>query len=121
MRFIVSLVITFFLIGLPSLAIGEKYTNFSGKLIEIDDSTQQVDDESLKTLIKANPSSKNFSHYAFQSNNQWFLLDKNGNALAKKLLSSSKAKTGSYFMIKGQLQGNVIIVKQINDISVQEF
>ena len=121
MRSIVSLIILFCLIGLPSLSIDEQYSSFVVQLINVDNASKQKDYVQLKRLLKSNFSSKNLSNYAFYSNNYWFLLDKNTNSLAKQLLINGKIKTGSCFMVKGHLHNNVIIVKQITDISVQQF
>ncbi len=116
MRSTVSLIILFCLIVLPSLAIDEQYSSFVGQLVNVDSASKQKDYDKLKMLLKSNSSSKNLSNYAFYSNNHWFLLDKNTNSLTKQLLINGKIKAGSYFMIKGHLHNNVIIVKQITEI-----
>jgi hypothetical protein len=117
---IVTLVVLVFLMGCPSLAINERCSSFIGNLVDINSASNQEDSDKLKAL-RDNSSSKDLSNYAFCSNGKWLLLSKNANNLTKQLIGKNKLRTGTCVMVKGYIRGNVIIVKKISDISIQQF
>jgi len=121
MRLIVSLVVLLFLMCLPSLAVDEQCSSFIGSLVDVNTVSNEADPDKLKALLRDGSSLKDLSNYAFCSNNHWFLLSKNADNLAKQLIGTDKLKTGTFFPLKDYLNGSVIIVKQISDISIQQF
>ena len=92
-----------------------------GSIVDLNSASTQKDSDKLKALLKDGSSLKDLSNYAFYSNNHWFLLSKNADNLAKQLIGKDKLKSGTCFVVKGYRHGNVIIVKQISDISIQQF
>lgn len=121
MRTIISLAIYIALSGLPTIAKDSESESFTGKMVPLNIAIEQKDNSELKALLKKKSHYEGNNCYVFYSNNQWFLLDKNGNAIAAKLLNKDKTTSDKYFMIKGNLHSRVISVKQISDISIQQF
>ncbi len=121
MRNIVLLVVLLFLTGLSSLAINEHCPSFIGSLVAVNSGSPHKDSDKLKILLHNNSSSKDLSSYVFYSDNHWFLLSKNADKLVKQLIGKDKLKTGTCFVVKGYRRSHIIIVKQISDISIQQF
>jgi hypothetical protein len=61
------------------------------------------------------------SGYALYSNGTWFLLDTKGNHIAEELIRHSIKDGGFHVMVRGDRQEQLIKVKSLADISVQEF
>ena len=55
--------------------------------------------------------------YAIFSKGQWFLLDKKGIQLAKKVLEDSKSDEGHFVVVTGSLNKNEISVSNIREVA----
>lgn len=55
------------------------------------------------------------SGYALYSDGKWFNLDKNGNKLTEKVIAASSKSRGFHVAVQGDLAGNTIKVKDIQE------
>jgi hypothetical protein len=106
---------------LASAAWAEKISQWDGYLVDrscrasIEGSEQPLSFIRAQTRECALMPSCRKAGYAIYADGKWFNLDKGGNKLAEKYLSSTKRSKAFYVHVDGSLDGSTIVVSKINE------